>query len=411
MDMSEEYLNLILPKDYILYNGENSHFNESVVVIIHLYYDDQIDKYLKYIYNIPENVDIIFTVSDKKIQIILETVLSGKRKNYKFIYKENRGRDISALLVACREEVLKYNIVCFLHDKKAINSQLEKDTEEWIYCLWENTIGSTEYINNVIGSFMTNPKLGLLTPPAPLTENLTYAYGNTWGENFENTKELAEYMHLDCEMNEGQQPTALGMVFWARTEALLKLFNITWNYTDFEPEPLKIDGTLSHAIERILPYVVQDAGFVTGKIFTDMYVQEKICFGESILRVVFSILQDVCGVSRISEAKKIVKQIEEIKIFGSKFKHLYIYGAGYYGRVCFRRMLDLGIPIDAFLESTTDSEQKVLYEIPVKCIDDISLDDKTGIIVAVSAQYDNEIQMELCIRHIQDKQIYYWKNI
>lgn len=48
-----------------------------------------------------------------------------------------------------------------------------------------------------------------------------------------------------------------------------KLFAFNWNYTDFPEEPNQIDGTLLHAVERIYPYVVQDAGFYPAYVQPD----------------------------------------------------------------------------------------------------------------------------------------------
>jgi hypothetical protein len=41
------------------------------------------------------------------------------RKNCDVILKQNRGRDVSSLLVACKEYVFKYEYLCFIHDKKS----------------------------------------------------------------------------------------------------------------------------------------------------------------------------------------------------------------------------------------------------------------------------------------------------
>jgi lipopolysaccharide biosynthesis protein len=42
-------------------------------------------------------------------------------------------------------------------------------------------------------------------------------------------------------------------MFWARTEALAPLVGLALNWEDYPAEPLPYDGTLLHAIERLLP--------------------------------------------------------------------------------------------------------------------------------------------------------------
>ena len=63
----------------------------------------------------------------------------------------------------------------------------------------------------------------------------------------------------------------LGTMFWFRPAALKPLYAKDWNYEDFPPEPNKIDGTLLHAIERIYPFVAQEAGYYPAIGMTDKF--------------------------------------------------------------------------------------------------------------------------------------------
>ena len=51
------------------------------------------------------------------------------------------------------------------------------------------------------------------------------------------------------------------------------LFNKEWNYADFPSEPVGPDGTLLHAIERLYPFVAQEAGYFSGYITTAEYAE------------------------------------------------------------------------------------------------------------------------------------------
>jgi len=78
-------------------------------------------------------------------------------------------------------------------------------------------------------------------------------------------------------MKEGAPPaTSFGGAFWFRPAALKKLFEYPWEYEDFPEEPLSIDGTLLHAIERVYPFVAQDAGFYPAFALTDRYASLEI---------------------------------------------------------------------------------------------------------------------------------------
>ena len=47
----------------------------------------------------------------------------------------------------------------------------------------------------------------------------------------------------------------VGTMFWARPEALAPLLRLGLNLDDYPDEPLPVDGTILHALERLLPLV------------------------------------------------------------------------------------------------------------------------------------------------------------
>ena len=49
-----------------------------------------------------------------------------------------------------------------------------------------------------------------------------------------------------------------------------------WDYDDFDPEPLAVDGTLSHSIERIYPYAAFDSGYLTASVIPEKYVNRYV---------------------------------------------------------------------------------------------------------------------------------------
>ena len=50
-------------------------------------------------------------------------------------------------------------------------------------------------------------------------------------------------------------------MFWARTDALSDLFAYKWDYDDFPEEPMPVDHTISHALERVFCYCAQNRGY------------------------------------------------------------------------------------------------------------------------------------------------------
>lgn len=401
----EKNLNFILPQKERLKNADLHILKQKVAVIIHLYYIDTIEDYFKYIEAIPSDIDIFFTVSDYHVKELLVQAF-GKKNNCKIIEKQNRGRDISSLLVACREHILKYEYVCFIHDKKERSYFYKKDTENWIQCLWENMLGGTEYIENIIATLYENLELGLLAPPSPLSEHCAIAYVNSWYDNFDRVKLLASEMNLNCNLDYAKPPITLGTAFWAKTSALEKLFEIEWKYEDFDEEPLKIDGTISHAIERIFAYVVQDAGFETGWVMTDKYAGERLEYMERSMRKAFERLNESLGVSYIAELDSYEKRLQEMLKFIHKYKQFYIYGAGTIGKSCFLMLKNEQKTPEAFLVSDIEGNAGEIQGIPVYSLEQIELHKDCGVIIGVAAKYQNDILVRIKERYPDFSNIY-----
>ena len=384
-------LNYILPFKTKLEGNQNDIYKGKIAIIIHLHYLDTVEDYLKYIEAIPDNIDILFTFSDCKVKETLQKTAVGKRKNCSFIEKQNRGRDISAFLVACRKDIMQYEYICFIHDKKEKKSIHKKDVKDWLRCLWENVIGSTEYIENVLSTFHQNPTLGLLAPPYPITDHFSSFYMYAWGSNFDITKSLAEKMELNSDLDINKPPITLGTVFWARTVALKKLFEIEWKYEYFDEEPLKSDGTISHAIERVLAYVTQDAGFESGWVMNDQYAGVYLEQMQQTLKMAFYKLNDSLGISRISEMDSYESKVQEILSFINKYEKFYIYGAGicgtrYLTMLKFKRKFPTG-----FIVSDSRKNPGNIEGIPVYEISEVELNEKTAIIIGVSELYQEEV--------------------
>ena len=401
----EKSLDFILPLEHKI--KEQDCERGSVLIVVHLHYLETVDEYIKYIDHIPDEMDLIFTISDECVRQRLQEIKTKSKKKDKILEKRNRGRDISSFLVTCRREILKHEYICFLHDKKEKGILQKADTEKWIRSLWENMIGSSAYIDNVLYTFNKNPQLGLLVPPFPVSENFSFSlYTDAWQGDFEVTRNLANEMNLQCELDSSKQPITLGTVFWAKVSALKKLFEIEWKYEDFPEEPLENDGTISHAIERILAYVAQDLGFETGWVMTDRYAGEEFEYTQMVLRKSFERLTKSLDIRNISELDHYEKRIERLSQFANTYDCLYIYGAGIRGKRYLSLLKMIQKKPAAFLVSDRCNNPTNIYEIPVYSISEIDLDENSGIIVGVSEQYQEEILSNIKKKNRQFCNIY-----
>lgn len=264
------HLNYILPKYRIL---RNSKVNKKIALFLHIFFEDQIENCLKYAQSMPEEADIFITTdTEDKIKKIYHVANEMGLSKIKPILVENRGRDVSALLVGCRDFVMDYDLVCFAHDKKTTQFKPYTIGKSFSYKCFENVLGSKEYVLNIIDTFENNQRLGMLVPPPPNHAAFYGLHGTEWGDNFGNTVSVCAKLGMSINIDITKEPIApLGTMFWFRTVALKKLFDQGWEYHDFPAEPNENDGTILHAIERVYPFVAQNAGYYSAWLMNDKF--------------------------------------------------------------------------------------------------------------------------------------------
>ena len=146
----------------------------------------------------------------------------------------------------------------------------------------DNTITSTEFIKSVISLFQRHRYIGMLTIPVPESGDYYGVLGNEWTINYENTKQLAAELGLSVDISFEKPPISLGNAFWCRCSTVSHIYDIDWSKR-LVGEPTPIDGSLNHAVERLLPYVVQEAGYLTGILMS--YKTAPLKYAENLLMI------------------------------------------------------------------------------------------------------------------------------
>ncbi len=249
---------------------------KKAALIIHLYFADLLDDTWRYVTQLPDLCDVYITVNSDEMRKAVE------RKSADFPCGRltirqipNRGRDVASILAGVKDIVGQYEYLCFCHDKKS--TQVAGSIgEAFNYKCFENTLYSEDFIYNVIETFEKNPRLGVLCPPEPNHADYFSAIGLSWGqnENYTLTKKLAVEMGICVPIDRKKDAIApFGSFFWFRYEALKGFYERGWEYDDFPEEPLPPDGTISHAIERLRPFVAQQAGYYTAYVMSERYAR------------------------------------------------------------------------------------------------------------------------------------------
>lgn len=259
------HLNYFLSKSKSLVKPSN----KKLALVIFVYYDDLLDYCYNYIQSMPNGSDI-YVISSK--QELLDKYKENFKNNsiYNVFYRlvNCQGRDVAGYLIGAKDVFFDHDYICCVHDKKSLNAKNALIGQEFSHYCFENNLASKAFVENVIDTFETHPYLGLLVPPPINYGQYYFTLGPEHGVNLKNLHELYEKLGLTIPFDES--PVApYGSMFWVRGGALKSLFNHQWKYSDFPKEPAPADGTIMHAIERVYPLCVQQAGLYTGWLATE----------------------------------------------------------------------------------------------------------------------------------------------
>lgn len=246
---------------------------EKTAIVVHVYYPELIEEIIENCSSNLKSFDFYFSSdTDEKCQIIREKI-NGYEHQYVEVRKvENRGRDVSCLLVGMRDLADKYDYICFAHDKKTSYVGEYMEGRGFAEKCMANVLYNLTFCKNVIDLFEKNPRMGIAFPPEPNHASFFSVLGNEWSYDYDITVELAKQFGLEKYISFDEEPIApLGTCFWFRSKALRDMFVPEWKYEDFPPEPNGIDGTILHAWERLYAYFGQAKGYYAAYIMTDKW--------------------------------------------------------------------------------------------------------------------------------------------
>jgi lipopolysaccharide biosynthesis protein len=262
-------LTSVLP-DVRLKQNEPLYDYGAVAVCAHVYYTDMLDEIFSLTDTIPVLYDFIAT-TDTEIKKAAIEQAAASRKNIQNVIvrvvEENRGRDMSALFITCRDLFLddRYGLVCRLHTKKTPHvARAQGDLFK--HHMFENVLNSEGYTTNVLDMLHDKPWIGVAVPPVIQISFRTL--GHAWYENRARAEELKKVLDLKIPFDPDTPVATYGTMFWFRPRALRKLFAHPWKWSEYNPEPDHVDGGLAHVQERLICYVAQDAGYTTQQIIS-----------------------------------------------------------------------------------------------------------------------------------------------
>ena len=222
---------------------------------LHVFYPELLPELLQRLSHNRCRPQLILTLPKGVNQKLVEQLLAeAGHHSAELRHTPNMGRDIGPLLVDLGLELEeRFDVHGHLHTKR---SELVDGgvARRWRTFLLGNLLGQPQQpmLDAIQASFSADPLLGLVFAEDP------NAVG--WSDNLLVAEALAPRLGLSTPLPR-QLRFPVGTMFWARRGALRQLYSLGMSWHDLPPEPLGYDGSLLHALERLLPLVAEQAGY------------------------------------------------------------------------------------------------------------------------------------------------------
>jgi lipopolysaccharide biosynthesis protein len=238
-----------------------------VILHAHFHYTDHVDDFLRALAVNTHACELILTTNSSEKVEEIRTALKKCQAEADIRVVPNRGRDIGPFLRVLEEAIGNCDLLGHVHGKRSLKTRnVDIDFgDRWRTFLWQHLIGDEmPMVDFIKHKFAGDSTLGLIFPEDP------HLIG--WEENFEISQELAARMALRVPLPPNVD-FPVGTMFWTRPEALAPLLGLALTWDDYPPEPLPIDGTMLHALERLLPLVAEDVGYHYATTYVSRFVR------------------------------------------------------------------------------------------------------------------------------------------
>mgnify|MGYP002397699445 CR=1 FL=1 len=247
---------------------------ENVAVHIHVYYVDILPKILNQlkVSGLPQVM--LYITCREEIATETQELVNSSGMNYKIYILPNRGRDLYPFLHVLPDLLGSgYSLILKLHTKKSTHL---KGTRLWLDDIL-NKLTQPQQVEKLLQLIEQFPEIGMIGPEQHVLP--VYLY---YGENALTLAELCKKMGL-LDEDLGQLHFVGGTMFFAKPKALRPLMDLHLTIEDFEEENGQLDGTMAHAMERLMGASVVKAGMViadTGSELNDIHftVQTSYAF-------------------------------------------------------------------------------------------------------------------------------------
>jgi GT2 family glycosyltransferase len=259
-----------------------------IAVLLHAFYVDVLPEMVRYLRHIPFPTDVFISTDDEaKRQTIAAAFAGWSAGKVEIRVAPNRGRNFGPQLITFRDVYDSHPYLLFLHTKKSVHTD---ELAGWREHALRHLVGSAPIVRSVMETFAQLPQLGVVAPRIfrPVREHMI------WGVNYEACRDLADRLGFAI-YPDSPLDFPSGSMFWARSAALKPLLDLDFAFDDFAPEAGQKDGTLAHAVERLIFHACELAGFRWLRAGNDAHAEPpEAIIGVEIPRLLQRMLTD-CG--------------------------------------------------------------------------------------------------------------------
>lgn len=233
----------------------------AVVVHIHAYHLDELGEILDELRRCLSTFELILTTDSEVKREQIQRLLNDKSlscRKLSILIVNNSGRNIGPLFLSAFAHLRPDDICLHLHTKRTDQRELGST---WRTDLLSSLLGSRAHSRQILTAFYDNPDLGLvMARPTPSLRPFL-----NWGSNFELAR-LISMLELPDHRLQEMAPLVfpVGMMFWFRPKALQGMARACRKLSPWPVEPLPVDGTVLHALERLTAHFCEAEGLRWG---------------------------------------------------------------------------------------------------------------------------------------------------
>ena len=272
---------------------------------------------------------------------------------------------------AAQGDLSDYDYFCYIGDMRFDEGTALPIVRSAVNTVLENTIKSVEFVANIIDRFEKNPRLGLLSPPLPMHAQYFSSFGGDWGADFEEAHRIVKELGLRRELSGLKRPFMSESAFWCRSKALGFASGFILRNG---PDPAHM---------KVLPYLVQEAGFYSAVVMSDDYAAVHSTNCEYVLAKLMELTYS--GKNELNFNGFINSfKYRQMLDFALRFDIVHIYGAGDFAGRCADNLLAHDLGFAGFVVTDGRDKQDVFLGHKVRFLSEIEPPgDGVGIILGM----------------------------